>query len=225
MNSGNLRLIAQPAKSRVKRRFDNPARIPNSFQVDVDEDQEESLTSLVRLSGVSQFPSGVHASRSRSDDLSYLATPNNQPKAETEEPKSEKPKDAMREAQAVLSDKLSLDLPMDELNSQRINSGILLETVEYSIENLEDSLRRTEDEMEKIQQRFSSIVDKTRKMEYTSSVIEGKLSTLDEWMESIDIDTHSSYIGMGTIQILIGLFSLVTTLFGLLWSKMRRNRQ
>jgi hypothetical protein len=95
--------------------------------------------------------------------------------------------------------------------------------VEYSIEDLEDGLRRTENEMESIEQRFSSIVSKTRKVEHTASVIAGKLSTLDDWMESIDTDTNSSmYIGVQTIELLIGMFSIVATLFGLLWTKMKK---
>lgn len=231
MKGISLRSMAQATRARAKKASDDTTRTSAIHDVESDDSDEEPL-SLLRSSAMFSLTGSANTLRTRTDhdgirrsDGQFSSFTEESPLSTIlEEEPSIHTKDSMKEAQVVLADKLSLSLPMDELSSKSVNSDILLDMVEYSIEELENGLQRTEHEMESIQQRFSSIVTKTRKLEHTASVIAGKLSSLDDWMESIDMDANntSMYIGMQTIELLIGMFSIVATLFSLLWTKVKK---
>lgn len=134
------------------------------------------------------------------------------------------PVDAVRAAQLSLKEKISLKLPVDDLNAAGIQTEVLLGILDDQVEDLEVRLDDTEGEMKEIRERFRTIVVKSHKMEQTASVIAAKLSNLDEWMESIVLDTNASYVGAQTIELVITIFSFLTVIFGLVWNNLRRRR-
>ncbi|OHT01360.1 hypothetical protein TRFO_07599 [Tritrichomonas foetus] len=122
--------------------------------------------------------------------------------------------------QRAFSDRLSINLPLDELNAASLRADVLLSMVKDKTENLDKSLSGTESKMEEVSYQMEVIIAKTHSITQTSAVINSKLKHMDEWIESID--TNTSNLKLQITEFFVSVFSLLTVIFSLMWFSFRR---
>ena len=245
MQTSLLKAIAQPSpkpkktKERIAPKQDDDSDDPSSSLTGSSSDDEgpipiprRNVPGRAHIGAV--FERTMRLSQQLSDKFTRLRDEKPRPSPEKKEEKKSPrrrisaseadPAEAVKAARLALTDKVSLKLPVDDLNAASLQTEVLLGILDDQVEDLEQRLDGTEAEMEQIREKFGSIVSKSHKMEQTASVIASKLSNLDEWMESIVMDTNSSYVGAQTIELVISVFSFLTMMFALVWNNLRRRR-
>lgn len=122
--------------------------------------------------------------------------------------------------QNSFSERITINLPLDELNASSLRADVLLSMVKDKAQNLDKSVTDTEKKVEEVSNQMKSIINKSRSITQTATVINAKLVNIDEWIDRIGTDKSDFKISI--VEFFVSIFSILTTILSLMWFSLRR---
>lgn len=129
-------------------------------------------------------------------------------------------KDVLSTFQNSFSERIAINLPLDELNASSLRADVLLSMAKDKAELLDKSVTDTEKKMEEVSSQMKIIINKSRSITQTAAVINAKLINIDDWIDRIGSDKSDFKINI--VEFFVSLFSILTTIFSLMWFSFRR---
>lgn len=129
-------------------------------------------------------------------------------------------KDMLSTFQNSFSERIAINLPLDELNASSLRADVLLAVVKDKAELLDRSVSDTEKKMDEVSTQMKSIINKSRSITQTATVINAKLVNIDDWIDRIGSDKSDFKINI--VEFFVSLFSILTTILSLMWFSFRR---
>ena len=128
--------------------------------------------------------------------------------------------DIMASFQKSFSERMTIDLPLDELNAASLKADLLLSMIKDKADFLNESLASAQEKAEEVSSQMKIIASKAHSISQTSAVISTKLSHMDQWIENIETSNYSWKIQI--TELFMTFFSLLSMMFSLLWFNFRR---
>ena len=123
--------------------------------------------------------------------------------------------------QQSFSNRLQMDLPLNELNLASLKADVLVSMANDKADILETTLSEAEEKIEDVSSKLKVIITRSHSISEMATVINSKLVSMDEWMETLDTDTSNFRIQIA--EFFVSFFSLITTIFSLMWFTFKRN--
>ena len=133
----------------------------------------------------------------------------------------EKPDSFLSKIQESLKDKLSCNLPTNELNKAKMKSEIAISHTEDRVTSFEKTVSITEDKIQQLQESMNNIVEKSQILDQTAQVVTQKLAALNEWTDNIN-RSQTTFL-MIVIGWFVWIFSFSGSLLSIVWSGMRKS--
>jgi hypothetical protein len=130
------------------------------------------------------------------------------------------PEESVAKLKPALVARLSHELPINELNVASVTARVQAVFVEDELALLEEKVTASEEAIERIQPQLEAIGIRTQNITNTANVVIAKLDALDE-----EIDRNGSvtfYLSAEIVNVLMSLFSVLSTLLLLLWNRIGR---
>jgi hypothetical protein len=119
--------------------------------------------------------------------------------------------------------KLTIDLPVDELNLSSLQSRVLLAVIEDEMDSIDADLTRATQAMEEVENRVRSVGRGTQNVSQTAEVVRAKAKLMDEWVDAAAVKS-TAMRGAYLIEGLMWVFTLLATVLHLLWTRDYRQR-
>lgn len=129
-------------------------------------------------------------------------------------------RDVLSTFQNSFSERITINLPLDELNASSLRADVLLSMIKDKAELLDKSVTDTEKKMDEVSTQMKSIINKSRSITQTAAVINAKLVNIDDWIDRIGSDKSDFKINI--VGFFVSLFSILTTILSLMWFSFRR---
>jgi hypothetical protein len=131
--------------------------------------------------------------------------------------------ESIKRLEGPLSQKLTLNLPINDLNAASATSRVQCAFVEDQLAALEAMVASGEQQLEEIQPVFEAIANRTQNLTRTANVVSAKLDALEERMNEEGLRSYS--LSVELVRFFISFFSFLATLLVLVWNRLGRNRQ
>ena len=114
-----------------------------------------------------------------------------------------------------IRNRLTVNLPIDELNVATVQAKVSLETMEKNIENISKLTKATTRELKDTAQNMRDVQLNAMNLAQTADIISGKLNVLDDWMDGLE--GAGDTVKIQVIEVGVKFISILSSLILVIW--------
>jgi hypothetical protein len=120
--------------------------------------------------------------------------------------------------------KLTVHLPVDQLGLASLQSRVVFAVIEDELDGIATDIARPAQVMEELENHVRSMASKEQNVQQTPTVVQAKSHFLNDWIEAAT-DKSRVMPGANMIEDWMRLFTFVTTVLHLLWTRNQREKR
>lgn len=114
-----------------------------------------------------------------------------------------------------IRNRLTVNLPIDELNVAKVQAKVSLETMEKNIENISRVTEATTRKLKDAAQNMRDVQLNAMNLAQTADIISGKLNVLDDWMDGLE--GAGDTVKIQAIEVGVKFISILSSLILVIW--------